>query len=96
MSMKHLQAAVSVATLAFALTGCQSAAPVARLPPDAWHVPKIKVALYLDVGCKGGGVIHLAQLLKSSPEVACDFVNAADVQAGTQSLGSRDCRSRYR
>ena len=82
MSMKHLQTVVSVATLAFALTGCQSAAPVARLPPDAWHVQKIKVALYLDVGCKGGGVIHLAQLLKSSPEIACDFVNAADVQAG--------------
>ena len=44
--------------------------------------PEIKVALYLDVGCKGGGVIHLAQLLKSSPDVACDFLDAADVQAG--------------
>lgn len=42
---------------------------------------KVKVALYLDVGCKGGGVIHLAQLLKSSPEVTCDFLNAADVLA---------------
>ena len=44
--------------------------------------PKIKVALYLDTGCKGGGVIHLAQLLKSSPDVTCDFLDAADVQAG--------------
>ncbi|MBQ6137222.1 MAG: hypothetical protein IJI73_07610 [Kiritimatiellae bacterium] len=43
---------------------------------------KVKVALYIDTGCKGGGVILLAQLLKSSPEVACDFLNAADVQAG--------------
>ena len=40
------------------------------------------VALYLDNGCRGGGVVHLAQLLKSSPDVTCDFVDAADVQAG--------------
>ena len=40
------------------------------------------VALYLDNGCRGGGVIHLAQLLKSSPDVKCDFLDAADVQAG--------------
>ena len=44
--------------------------------------PEIKVALYLDVGCKGGGVIHLAQLLKSSPDVVCDFFDAVDIQAG--------------
>ena len=44
--------------------------------------PKITVALYLDIGCKGGGVIHWAQLLKSSPDVDCDFIDAADVQAG--------------
>ena len=43
---------------------------------------QIKVALYLDEGCRGGGVIHLAQLLRSSPDVACDFIDAADVQAG--------------
>ena len=43
---------------------------------------EIKVAFYLDTGCKGGGVIHLAQLLKSSSDVTCDFLNAADVQAG--------------
>ena len=59
--------------LAVALVGCQSVAS---------HVPNIKVALYLDNGCRGGGVIHLAQLLKSSPDVACDFLNAADVQSG--------------
>ena len=50
--------------------------------------PEIKVALYLDAGCKGGGVIHLAQLLRSSPEVTCDFLDAADVQAGK--LGGYD------
>ena len=42
----------------------------------------VKVALYLDNGCRGGGVIELAQLLKSSPDVSCDFLNAADVQTG--------------
>ena len=52
------------------------------------HVPKTKVALYLDIGCKGGGVIHWAQLLRSSPEVECDFIDAADVQAGK--LGGYD------
>ena len=46
------------------------------------------VALYLDNGCRGGGVVHLAQLLKSSPDVTCDFVDAADVQAGK--LGGYD------
>jgi glutamine amidotransferase-like uncharacterized protein len=50
--------------------------------------PEIKVALYLDAGCKGGGVIHLAQLLRSSPEATCDFLDAADVQAGK--LGGYD------
>ena len=49
---------------------------------------QIKVALYLDEGCRGGGVIHLAQLLRSSPDVACDFIDAADVQAGR--LGGYD------
>ena len=73
---------------AVALTGCQSVRPVAGPPPDAWHIPKIKVALYLDIGCKGGGVIHWAQLLKSSPDVECDFIDAADVQAGK--LGGYD------
>lgn len=67
---------------AFLLSGCHSAASASGTPPDFWHVPKTKVALYLDIGCKGGGVLHLAQLLKSSPEVDCDFINAADVLAG--------------
>ena len=49
---------------------------------------QIKVALYLDEGCRGGGVIHLAWLFRSSPDVACDFVDAADVQAGK--LGGYD------
>ncbi len=70
-------------TTVVALTGCQSVTPVAGPPPDAWHIPKIKVALYLDIGCQGGGVFHWAQLLKSSPDVACTFINAEDVQAGT-------------
>ena len=48
----------------------------------------VKVALYLDAGCRGGGVIHLAQLLKSSPDVACDFLDSADVLSGR--LGSYD------
>ena len=79
--MKNIFSGLLV-VVAMALTGCRSALPLAGPPPDAWYIPKIKVALYLDVGCKGGGVIHWAQLLKSSPDVACDFINAADVQAG--------------
>ena len=66
--------------VAVALAGCRSAAPAADAASDSSS--RIKVALYLDAGCKGGGVIHCAQLLKSSPEVDCDFLNAADVQAG--------------
>jgi len=57
-------------------------AAMAVLPSAAGNSPKVKVALYLDNGCRGGGVIHLAQLLKSSPDVDCHFINAADVQAG--------------
>ena len=41
-----------------------------------------KVALYLDRGCRGGGVIRWAQLLRSSPDVSCAFLDAADVMAG--------------
>ena len=51
-----------------------------RKPSDS--VFKIKTALYLDVGCRGGGIIHLARLLKSSPELDCDFIDASDVQSG--------------
>ncbi|MBQ6338614.1 MAG: hypothetical protein IJI36_05650 [Kiritimatiellae bacterium] len=79
--MKNIFSGLLV-VVAMALTGCRSALPLAGPPPDAWYIPKIKVALYLDVGCKGGGVIHWAELLKSSPDVACTFINAADVQAG--------------
>lgn len=57
-------------------------AAMAGLPSAAGDIPRIKVALYLDNGCRGGGVIHLAQLLKSSPDVDCAFLNAADVLAG--------------
>ena len=57
-------------------------AAMAVLPSAAGNSPKVKVALYLDNGCRGGGVIHLAQLLKSSPDVDSHFLNAADVQAG--------------
>ena len=79
--MKKIIAGLFVAVMV-TWAGCRSVTPVAGPPPDAWHIPKIKVALYLDVGCKGGGVIHWAELLKSSPDVACTFINAADVQAG--------------
>ena len=70
------------AAVALALVGCRSSEPVADAANDSPCGGKIKVALYLDVGCKGGGVIHWAQLLKSSPEVDCDFVDAADVLSG--------------
>ena len=63
-----------LATLAVALVVCQSAA--------SHDDSRIKVALYLDNGCRGGGVIHLAQLRKSSPDVECECLNAADVQTG--------------
>ena len=67
---------------AVSMVGCQTAATVTQATPHSLADGKVKVALYLDVGCRGGGVIHLAQLLKSSPEVACDFLDAADVRAG--------------
>ena len=73
---------LAAALLSVTQTACRSTPSLAGTPPDMWHIPKIKVALYLDVGCKGGGVIHWAQLLQSSPEVACTFINAEDVQAG--------------
>ena len=65
---------------------CSAALPFAALATGAAGEcdshQKINVALYLDNGCVGGGVIHLARLLKSSPDVTCDFLNAADVQDG--------------
>ena len=60
----------------------------ARIACAIGDTSQIKVALYLDEGCRGGGVIHLAQLLRSSPDVACDFIDAADVQ--TERLGGYD------
>ena len=46
----------------------------ARMACASVAAAQIKVALYLDEGCRGGGVIHLAQLLRSSPDVDCDFI----------------------
>ena len=77
----HIRASAALA-IALAVLDYRSALSGVGVPPEFLHVPKIKVALYLDNGCKGGGVIHWAQLLKSSPDVSCDFLNAADVQAG--------------
>lgn len=42
----------------------------------------LKVALYVGVGCRGGGVVHWARLLETSPEIELDMVNCADVKAG--------------
>ena len=67
---------------AMALTGCRSASPLAGPPPDAWHIPKTKVALYLDVGCKGGGVIHWAELLRSSPDVDVTYISGEQIAEG--------------
>ena len=80
--MRRLCPAGLLVAAAVGLVGCQAAAHEAGSSPVVGHSPKVKVALYLDNGCRGGGVIHLAQLLKSSPDVSCDFLNAADVQAG--------------
>ena len=79
--MKRSAALLLAATLAAAQADCQSTSP-SGAGTLAGNAPRVKVALYLDIGCKGGGVIHWAQLLKSSPDVECDFIDAADVQAG--------------
>lgn len=42
----------------------------------------LKVALYVDVGCRGGGVVQWARLLETSPDVDLEIVNCADVKAG--------------
>jgi len=82
MNWNRLHIAELLAAAAVALAGCQSVATATHATPLSPDASKIKVALYLDVGCRGGGVIHLAQLLRSSPEVSCDFINSTDVQDG--------------
>ena len=92
MTKKTLFAVTAV--LAAALWGAAPSvcAAEASLPTEAraddGKGSRIKVALYIDFGCKGAGVIHLARLLKSSPEVECDIIDADDVQAGK--LGGYD------
>ncbi len=77
-----------VLLLAVALLAVAQSVLAAEVSHETGNAPKIKVALYLDIGCKGGGIIHLAKLLRSSPEVTCDFLNAADVMDGK--LGGYD------
>ena len=43
---------------------------------------KMRVGLYLDVGCRGGGVLHWARLLKSAPELDFRMVDGREVLAG--------------
>lgn len=54
------------------------------VPPGRQSPPlgALKVALYLDDGCRGAGCIRWAQRLRSSPDVVGDFLDAADVLAG--------------
>lgn len=49
----------------------------------AWLLPadSLKVALYVDVGCRGGGVVHWARLLETSPEIDLEILNCADVMS---------------
>ena len=82
----HLRHSMILFLAAALLSAAQPACHASSALPG--NALKIKAALYLDVGCKGGGVIHWAQLLKSSPDVECDFIDAADVQAGK--LGGYD------
>jgi glutamine amidotransferase-like uncharacterized protein len=42
----------------------------------------LKVALYVDWGCRGPGVLHWARLLSSSPDTELDILDSADVLAG--------------
>lgn len=70
------------ALLVAAQTVCLLNPSLAETQPDTRHIPKVKVALYLDIGCRGGGVIQWARLLKSAPDVDCAFVSSADVLAG--------------
>lgn len=48
-------------------------------PTDA---APLRVGLYLDVGCRGGGVLHWARLLKASPEIDFRMTDGRDVRAG--------------
>ena len=45
-------------------------------------MPKPRVALYIDHGCRGAGTVRWAELLSSSPEFDLAMLNAADIKAG--------------
>ena len=48
----------------------------------ATNLPPLRVGLYLDAGCRGGGVLHWARLLKSAPGIDFRMVDGRDVRAG--------------
>ena len=65
------QAAVALQTETKGLTACPTG-----------DERKIRVGLYLDAGCRGGGVLHWARLLKTSPQIDFRMVDGRDVRAG--------------
>lgn len=81
-SRRTFLSGMMVAAIALTQTGCQTSKTAEGRAAGIPDGPKTKVALYVDTGCRGGGVIHLARLLKSSPEVDLSFVTAKDVLDG--------------
>ena len=80
-SRKTFLMGMTVAALAFAQMDCQASAPAAE-KTAADQASKTKVALYVDTGCRGGGVIQWARLLRSAPEVDSMLITAKDILEG--------------
>ena len=75
--MKRLLAVVFLACDVAA--GCAWSPPVPELRGDR---NLLRVALYVDRGCRGNGVIFWAELLRDSPDVDLKMVDGADIRGG--------------
>ena len=52
------------------------------LAAGALGAEPLRVALYVDDGCRGSGVVRWAEILRDSPEAELKIVDGADIRAG--------------
>ncbi len=81
MKSKPIVAVLAVATMMI-VTSCTSTKIAEKNEPLAESMPKVKVGLYLDDGCKGNGPWQWARLLAYSPQLELTFLDGKDIRDG--------------
>ena len=81
MKTRFYGAVLGIAALSL-LTSCASMQVTENKEFPAYDGPKVKVALFLDKGCRGNGSWQWARLLARCPQLDLTFLDADDIRNG--------------